>query len=100
MAEMSEPTYNMQPTPLEITGTYYPLRFRIGPVAKERARAVAAAILAGYLGRHVSYSKWRAAGELVVSWSDDNKSRRNRSHLPSMISARISPRVSASCHQI
>lgn len=75
--EMTEPTYNMQPTSLAITGTYYPLRFRIGPIAKERVRTVAAAILGGYLGQDVSYSKWRDAGEFVVTWNDEKEQAQN-----------------------
>ncbi len=65
-----EITYDMQPSPLAARGIYTPLRFRIGPPTKDRARYVAALILGRYRGEFLPYTQWRAAGELVVTWKN------------------------------
>jgi hypothetical protein len=77
MAE--EKTYDMRPSPLATTGVYYPLRFRIGPPSKTRARGVAALLLGQYAGRYLTFEQWRKAGDLTVTWKDDTgQDRRSR----------------------
>jgi hypothetical protein len=70
---MAEPTFNMTPSDLAIHGTYFPLRFRIGPVSKERVRAIAAYILNTYSRKRLSYTQWRAVGDITISWADGNQ---------------------------
>lgn len=65
-----EKTYDMQPSPLAATGVYTPLRFRLGGPSRERARYVASLILNRYRHEPQTYTKWRAAKELTVTWSD------------------------------
>jgi len=67
-----EITYDMSRSSLAVTGVYYPLRFRIGPPSKTRARFVASLILGRYIGQSLTYEQWRKAGELTVRWKDDH----------------------------
>jgi len=74
---MDETTYDMQPSSLATTGPYYPLRFRIGPATKTHCRAIAALIIGEYVGRNLTFEQWRNAGELTVTWTDDEKKPRH-----------------------
>lgn len=67
---MVELTYDTRSTPLAATGTYRPLRYRIGPPATERVRWTAARVLASYYGCNLSFTRWRSAGWLVFGWSN------------------------------
>jgi len=76
-----EQTFDMQPTSLATTGTYYPLRFRLGTPSKEQARFVAGKLLTRYLGRTLTYAQWREAGEFTVTWQDDGGKQRTSRRL-------------------
>ncbi len=63
-----ELTYDMTTSPLATRGTYYPLRFQIGPPDKARVRATTSMILESYYKQTMSFTKWREADWLVFRW--------------------------------